>query len=124
MHERYPGSARTFQAELAKLGYYAGAANGQIDADTKAAVDLVEVLLADDQRLLDEFGRWYLHDRDPRWLRRNALVVLGNSGVDPDTRVRTVLDRYLSGPDPLLRRHAAWATEQLGVMSAPTAEAG
>ncbi len=27
------------QAELAKLGYYAGAANGQIDADTKAAVD-------------------------------------------------------------------------------------
>ena len=89
-----------------------------------AAVDVVELLLADDGQLLHDFGRWYLHDRDPRWLRRNALVVLGNSAVTPGTRVRAVLDRYRAGPDPLLRSHAAWAAERLGITSAPTAEAG
>ena len=29
--------------------------------------------------LLDRHGRWYIAGRDPRWLRRNALVVLGNT---------------------------------------------
>ena len=37
--------------------------------------------------LLDRHGRWYLAGRDPRWLRRNALVVLGNTG-DADRRPR------------------------------------
>ena len=32
-------------------------------------------------------GRWYIADRDPRYLRRNALVALGNvgDGGDPAT---------------------------------------
>ena len=32
-------------------------------------------------------GRWYIAGRDPRYLRRNALVALGNvgDGTDPDT---------------------------------------
>ena len=38
------------------------------------------------------WGRWYLADRDPRWLRRNALVVLGNIG-DRRRRCRGVAGR-------------------------------
>ena len=30
-------------------------------------------------RCSQRWGRWYLADRDPRWVRRNALVVLGNT---------------------------------------------
>ena len=41
-------------------------------------------------------GRWYLADRDPRWLRRNALVVLGNIGDGRRPRGRAVLARYLA----------------------------
>ena len=52
------------------------------------------LLGASDDELLAAYGRWYLADRDPRWIRRNALVVLGNiagpSGVTGG-RVLTLL---------------------------------
>ena len=43
-------------------------------------VDLAEVLGSDDASLLRRFGHFYLPGRDARYLRRNALVALGNSG--------------------------------------------
>ena len=59
-----------------------------------------------------------LADRDPRWHRRNALIVVGNAGGDARpvvaARVATVLSRYLAGDDPLLRGHAVWAARRLG----------
>ncbi len=44
----------------------------------QAWVDVLDLLDADDETLLHRHGRWYIAGRDPRWLRRNALVVLGN----------------------------------------------
>lgn len=80
----------------------------------EAAVDLVELLEANDDELLDRFGRWYIPRRQARFLRRNALVVVGNVADGSDPRVATVLAAYLSDADPMLREHAAWAAGRLG----------
>jgi epoxyqueuosine reductase len=90
---------------------------GRVDVPGPGAtVDLLEILGSSDDELLARYGRWYLAERDPRWLRRNALVILGNvadpSGQD---QVVEVLHRYLVGDDPLLRSHALWAAHQLGL---------
>lgn len=73
------------------------------------------ILGASDIDLLDRFGRWYIAERDPRYLRRNALVVLGNAGDaenpggSDDAHAIALLTRYLDDPDPMLREHAKWA---------------
>ncbi len=79
----------------------------------QAWVAVLDLLDADDATLLERHGRWYLADRDPRWWRRNALVVLGNTGDAADPRTRTVLQRYADGPDDLLAEHARWAQHRL-----------
>lgn len=78
-----------------------------------AWVPVIELLSLDDDEILRRHGRWYLHDRDPRWVRRNALVVLGNVGSGSDPAVAETLARYLASPDPLLRSHAVWAARRL-----------
>lgn len=80
----------------------------------KAWVPVLGVLAASDQELLDRHGRWYIPNRDPRYLRRNALVVLGNVGDGTDPVVRAALTRALSGSDALLRAHAVWSARRLG----------
>jgi epoxyqueuosine reductase len=78
-------------------------------------VDLVWMLSAPDDELMGELGRWYVPRRDPRYLRRNALVALGNSvatrhrGYRHDEAVEAVLVRHLDGDDELLASHATWA---------------
>ncbi|MEY2400329.1 MAG: epoxyqueuosine reductase, partial [Ilumatobacteraceae bacterium] len=63
-------------------------------------------------------------DRDPRWVRRNALVALGNVGRAEDADVRRCLTTYLAHPDPLLRAHAVWAARRVGLDSLlPTGDA-
>ncbi len=84
-----------------------------LDADAQPWVDVLDLLAADDQTLLDRHGRWYIAGRDPRWLRRNALVILGNIGPADDPRVWATLAVYGDGEDELLAEHAAWATAQL-----------
>jgi epoxyqueuosine reductase len=77
-------------------------------------VDLVDLLSIDDTTLLARHGRWYIADREPRWVRRNALIALGNAGrTDPP--VLAILARYLAAPDYLLRVPAAWAALALGL---------
>ena len=75
---------------------------------------MLELLAADDEALLARYGAWYLAGRDPRWLRRNALLVLGNIGDAGDARVVATLERHLRHPDPMLRSHAVWAVRRLG----------
>jgi epoxyqueuosine reductase len=88
-----------------------------------ATVDVLALLDADDATVLARWGRWYLAGRDPRWLRRNALIVLGNSGV-VDGKVSALLQRYLAHADPILRVHAAWAAARLGLAHLlPTSDA-
>jgi epoxyqueuosine reductase len=84
----------------------------------QAWVDVLDLLDADDDELIARHGRWYLANRDPVWWRRNALIVLGNTGDATDQRTRDVLDRYRRHTDPLLREHADWAAHALGLVAA------
>jgi epoxyqueuosine reductase len=86
----------------------------------RAWVDALDLLRADDDGVLARWGRWYLADRDPRWARRNALVVVGNHGVVDDDVVEVLRD-YVSHRDPVLREHAVWAARRLGITE-PVAE--
>ena len=87
-----------------------------------AFVDVLELLNESNESLLEKYGSWYLADRDPRWLRRNGLIILGNiAPVDISARensvmspVGQVLRRYLGDIDPMLRLHALWAAVRLG----------
>lgn len=84
------------------------------DGPVQAYVDVLEVLAAPDDVLLERYGRWYLANREVRWWRRNALVVLGNIGAADDDHLEQVLRRYLGHDDPVLRAHAVWAAARLG----------
>jgi len=77
-------------------------------------LDLVGLATMDDELLLERFGRWYLADRDPRILKRNALVGLGNVGDPSDVAVRRAVREHLTGGDELLQAHAIWAARRLG----------
>jgi epoxyqueuosine reductase len=89
----------------------------QRDDGESGRIDLFDFLAASDQELLDVHGHWYIPRRQPRHLRRNALVALGNAG---GTGADLVAAGYLGHPDHLLRIHAAWA---LGRLGGPTAKA-
>jgi epoxyqueuosine reductase len=80
----------------------------------EAVTGLLELLAAGDDELLAHFGRWYIPQRQPRYLRRNALLALGNSADGADSAVIAVLRRALADPDALLRAHAVWAAARLG----------
>ena len=79
-----------------------------------AWVPVLEVLAASDDELLARHGRWYIPQRDPRYLKRNALVVLGNIGDGADPVVRSALRTALGSGDALLRAHAVWSARRLG----------
>lgn len=101
-----------------RLGARHAATDAPAGSPAAAWIDALDLLEADDDTVLARWGRWYLADRDPRWHRRNALIVVGNAGGDARpvvaARVATVLSRYLAGDDPLLRGHAVWAARRLG----------
>jgi epoxyqueuosine reductase len=83
------------------------------DGRDEAWVDVVAMLELDDAALLARFGRWYVAERDARYLRRNALVVLGNIGDGAAPAVERVLAAALASDDAMLRSHAAWAATKL-----------
>ena len=80
----------------------------------RAWVDVLELLEDDDDAVLHAARRWYVAERNPRYLRRNALVVLGNTAAPDDARALATLVRCLRHPDPLIRAHAVWAAARLG----------
>ena len=93
----------------------APAGGGTATAGAGAWVDVVGLLGLDDAALLAEVGRWYVPGREARWVRRNALVVLGNVGDPGDAGVQRALADHLAHPDGLLRAHALWAARRLGL---------
>ena len=82
---------------------------------SKAWVSVAKILTSDDATLIAEFGAWYIADRDPKWLRRNALIILGNIGDANEKVVVELLQQYLHHLDPVLRAHAIWAAARLGL---------
>jgi epoxyqueuosine reductase len=79
----------------------------------EAWVPLADLLAAADDDLLERHGRWYIPRRDPRYLRRNALIALGNVGDPDDPAVTAALAPYEGGGDELLAEHAGWARARL-----------
>ena len=86
-------------------------AEGLVDGN---GVSLLGMLTASDAELLERYGRWYIPRRDPRYLRRNALVALANVASPDDQRVAAAVSAYLHAADPMLRAHAVWAARRLG----------
>jgi len=77
-------------------------------------VDLVAWLEEDGAALVASFDRLYVPRNDARFLRRNALVALGNTAHDDmsGNEHRDLLLRYAEGDDELLADHARWALER------------
>ena len=79
-------------------------------AGAEPTVSLVEWLEADGEELVRRYDRLYVPKNDPRYLKRNALVALGNSGGGEQ---RSAAEAFLDDPDPMLREHAEWALQRL-----------
>ena len=73
-------------------------------------VSLVDWLESNGEDLVHRYDRLFVPGNDSRYLRRNALVALGNTGRPEH---RALLERYAEGDDGLLREHARWALAQL-----------
>ena len=85
----------------------------QASAVRESHVDIVTLLDSSDEELMEKFGHWYIPRRQPSYLRRNALVVLGNSGNYDDPEIDRVLRECLNSDEALVRSHAVWAAFRL-----------
>jgi epoxyqueuosine reductase len=83
-----------------------------LEPDAAAHVDLVAWLEESGEELVGGLDRLYVPRNDPRWLRRNALVALGNVG-EPGPRTTETLRRFAQDDDELLAEHASWALGRL-----------
>jgi epoxyqueuosine reductase len=73
------------------------------------------MLEMDDAQLLESVGQWYIADRNPMWVRRNLLIVLGNIGNASDQEVRNAIQKFCTHAEPMLRAHAIWSAARLGL---------
>ncbi len=80
----------------------------------RSQVDLYWILSASNSDILANVDSWYIPKRDPDYVRRTALVNLGNSAVEEDERTWPTIERYLRSDNVLLRSHAVWAAKRLG----------
>jgi epoxyqueuosine reductase len=72
------------------------------------AVSLVEWLAAEQEDLSSRYARLYVPRNDARYLKRNALVALGNTGGREHLEALDGFD-----DDELLCREAAWARSRI-----------
>jgi epoxyqueuosine reductase len=85
-------------------------AGDPVPAGAEPTVSLVDWLEADDADLRVRYQRLFVPRNDPRFLRRNALVALGNNG---GLQHRELAERYAESDDPMLREHAVWACARI-----------
>ncbi|MFQ5517506.1 MAG: epoxyqueuosine reductase [Acidimicrobiia bacterium] len=83
--------------------------------------DMEWVLCVPGGELLERFAHFYVPRRDPAHLRRNALIVLGNTGSRRHLRV---VSSYLDDASSMLRAHAVWAVARLGATALLERHAG
>jgi epoxyqueuosine reductase len=89
---------------------------GQPAEHAEPHVSLVEWLEAEDAELRARYERLFVPRNDPRYLRRNALVALGNTGRSEH---RELLATHAESDDDLLREHAEWALARLDARHNP-----
>jgi epoxyqueuosine reductase len=80
------------------------------DPEQHGHVDLLQWLEADGRAVVDEYRRLYVPRNEPRYLRRNAAVVLGNTG---GAEHLPALARAAADEDELVAEHARWAIERI-----------
>jgi len=73
-------------------------------------VRLADWLRDDGDALREQYRRLYVPRNDGRYLRRNALVALGNTGTPDDA---ALADPFLANGDELLREQAQWAVTRI-----------
>jgi epoxyqueuosine reductase len=73
-------------------------------------VRLADWLRDDGAELRRRFERLYIPKNDARYLKRNALVALGNTGTPEDVDLARP---FLDGDDELLREQAEWAVARI-----------
>ena len=81
----------------------------------RAWIPILHMLEMDDTQLLESVGQWYIADRNPVWVRRNLLIVLGNIGSANDEGVRDAIQKFCAHAEPMLRAHAIWSAARLGL---------
>jgi epoxyqueuosine reductase len=77
----------------------------------RAELDLASLLLLDRAGYVRRFRGSPMKRAKLQGLKRNAAVAMGNRG---DPRHVPALGQALADPDPLVRRHAAWALGRIG----------
>ena len=87
------------------------AVTGPVETD----VDIIELLSCDDATVMERVDRWYVHDRDATWVRRNLIVNLGNVGHPSDPAVVDALRTALADHRAVIRAHAVWAAARTGL---------
>jgi epoxyqueuosine reductase len=85
-------------------------ADADAPTDGEPHVRLADWLQEDGDTLRRRYERLYVPRNDARYLRRNALVALGNAGAPQDL---ALAEPFLAEGDELLREQAEWAVARI-----------
>ena len=85
-------------------------AGEQLDADAQPTVSLADWLKRPDAELVEELDRLFVPGNEARWLRRNALVALGNVGSADDG---PLVEPFLDDGEHAVRSVARRARERI-----------
>jgi epoxyqueuosine reductase len=85
-------------------------ASAPLPAGAEPTVSLADWLARDDQELVAELDRLFVPGNDARWLRRNALVAVGNVGSEADA---SLVEPFREADDPVLRTVAQRAADRV-----------
>jgi hypothetical protein len=79
-------------------------------AEAAPTARFAEWLTRDEEELVAELDRLFVPGNDARWLRRNALVALGNVGSEGD---QGLLEAFLDDGEPAIRSAARRAATRI-----------
>lgn len=85
-----------------------------LETDAQPAVSLSDWLERDGADLVAEFDRLFVPRKDPRWLRRNALIAAGNVG---SSALVPLVKAYAETDDDVLSDAADWALTRIAERS-------
>jgi epoxyqueuosine reductase len=85
-------------------------ADDPLPAGATPHVRLADWLAGDGRELRKRFDRLFVPRNDPRYLRRNALIALGNTGTPDDV---ALAEPFLEDDDELVREQAEWTVARI-----------